>query len=88
MIKNILLLAIFSFNITFVVLVVNTYLSNELEKKINDKRKTVEIQIENNINGLPILVADTNDVIEFNYGFENINTKKKRSFWQLFKKND
>ena len=88
MIKNILLLAIFSFNITFVVLVVNTYLSNELEKKINDKRKTVEIQIENNINGLPILVADTNDVIEFNYGFENINKKKKRSFWQLFKKND
>ena len=80
MIKNILLLAIFSFNITFVVLVVNTYLSNELEKKINDKRKTVEIQIENNINGLPILVADTNDVIEFNYGFENINTKKKKKF--------
>jgi len=88
MIKNILSLTIFLFNITFFVLVVNTYFSNEIEKKINDKRKSAEMTIENNINGLPILVADTNDVIKFNYGFENINTKKKRSFWQLFKKND
>ena len=37
---------------------------------------------------LPILDNDTNNVIEFNTGFENENNKKKRSFWELFKKNE
>ena len=31
---------------------------------------------------------DTQDVIEFNSGYRNENNKKKRNFWNLFKKND
>ena len=45
-------------------------------------------KISSNIDGLPILVNDTNDVIEFNSGFRNNNSKIKRNFWNLFKKND
>ena len=33
------------------------------------------------------LINDTNNVIEFNSGFEKIN-KIERNFWKLFKKND
>jgi hypothetical protein len=51
-------------------------------------RKAISKIIENNISGLPVLINDTNNVIEFNSGFEDDNDKIKRSFWNLFKIND
>ena len=35
---------------------------------------------------LPVLLNDTNNVIEFNSGFKEKNNKIKRNFWKLFKK--
>jgi hypothetical protein len=37
---------------------------------------------------LPILKNDTNDIIEFNSGYNEDITKIKRNFWNLFKKDD
>ena len=88
MIKNIFSVLTFLFSISFFIIVVNTYLSNEEEKKINKNRKLILQKIENNMSELPILVNDTNNVIEFNSGFKEKNNKTKRNFWKLFKKND
>ena len=42
--------------------------------------------LKNKVQNLPILVNDTNNVIEFNDSFdEEINSNKKRSFWDLIK---
>ena len=77
MVKHILSVLIFLFCSYFFFFVGSYYLSSKHKKKIS-----------NNIDGLPILVNDTNDVIEFNSGFQNNNSKIKRNFWNLFKKND
>jgi len=88
MIKNILSVLIFLFSIIFFYFVTSTYFSMAQKKKITENRKTVIQKIENNISGLPILVTDTNNIIEFNSGFENENNKIKRNFWKLFKQHD
>jgi len=88
MIKNILSVFIFLFCMSFFYLVGNTYLSDKQEKKIKNNRNQILQKIKNNTNGLPILVNDTNDVIEFNTGYKNENSKIRRNFWKLFIKND
>ena len=88
MIKNIFSVFIFLFLATFFYFVFNTYTSVNKELQDKKKRKLITKKIENNFNKLPILVNDTNNVIEFNSGFENENTKIKRNFWKLFEKND
>ena len=45
-------------------------------------------EIRKNINKLPVLVNDTNNIIIFNLGFENKDNKIERNFWKLFKNND
>ena len=88
MIKNIFSVFILLFLATFFYFVFNTYFSMNKEIQNKTSRKSIIQTIENNFNRLPILVNDTNDVIEFNSGFENENTKIKRNFWKLFEKND
>jgi len=63
-------------------------MSDKNIKKINSNRTSVYKKIEENISNLPLLTNDTNDVIEFNSGYDNDNNKIKRNFWKLFKKND
>jgi hypothetical protein len=67
---------------------VSIYISDKNIKKINTNRANVYKKIEENISNLPLLTNDTNDVIEFNSGYDNDNNKIKRNFWKLFKKND
>jgi len=86
MIKNILSVLVFLFSILFLYFVVNTFFSDNQQTKINKNRKTIEKKIINNTKGLPILLNDTNKVIEFNSDFKNENKKKKRNFWRLFDK--
>ena len=88
MIKYILSVLVFLFSISFFFVVGNIYFSDKYKKKINLNRVNISEIIENNINGLPILMNDTNNVIEFNTGFNNENRKLERNFWKLFKKND
>ena len=72
---------LFTFN------VYNYYSSN---KNINIKefnRINIEKILEKKIINLPVLINDTNNVIKFNNSLENeINDNKKRSFWNLLRK--
>ena len=88
MIKNILSVLIFLFTVTFFLLVLNIYFSENQKNKIFKNRESILQKIQININGLSILPNDTNNVINFNSGFESQQNKKERNFWKLFKKND
>ena len=88
MIKNILSVLIFLFTISFLFLVTNTYFSNNQQIMIKKNREKILQTIQNKINGLPILVNDTENVIEYNSGFEEDKNNIKRNFWKLFKIND
>jgi hypothetical protein len=88
MIKNIFSVLIFLFSVLFFFLVADTYFADYQKKKILKKREEVSQNINENIDGLPILVNDTNDVIIFNSGFENNDKTIERNFWKLFKNND
>ena len=88
MTKNIFSVFVFLFCITFFFTVLNTYVSDNQKKKIINSRQTISKKIENNTEGLPVLINNTDDVIEFNSGLESKNNKIKRNFWNLFKKND
>jgi len=88
MIKNFFSVLIFLLIFLFMFFIFSTYISEENRKEINLNRKNIYSIIENNLTTLPLLKNDTQDVIEFNSGFENDNKKIKRNFWNLFKKND
>ena len=76
------------FIIFFSLIIGKIYFSEQQKKKININRETISKKIKENINNLPLLINDTNNVIEFNSGFTNKNNKKERNFWKLFKIND
>ena len=88
MLKKILNLIIFFFIIFFFFLVINEYLSDKNKKLINKNRLDIENIINKNITNLPRLQNDTNNVIEFNNGYNDSDNKIKRNFWDLLKKND
>jgi hypothetical protein len=88
MIKNTISVLIGLFSIFFLFFVVKIYFSENLKHEIKKNRIAAKQTIQNNIDNLPVLSNDTNDVIEFNSGFENKNIKTKRNFWKLFKIND
>ena len=77
-----LIIFIFFFNIT------KYYSSEEGNLKTkNYNRSNIDQILKNKIKHLPILASDTNNVIEFNNSFEEqINGEKKRSFWELIKR--
>jgi len=88
MIKNFFSVILFLFTFFFIFFVISTYVSEKNQKKINLNRQNVHLKIEESLINLPFLKNDTQDVIEFNSGYNNNINKKKRSFWKLFKKND
>ena len=52
-------------------------------------RVNVDEILNKKIKDLPILINDTNNVIEFNDSFEEeLDKNKKRSFWDLLKPNE
>ena len=88
MIKNFVSILIFLFIFLFIFFIISTYVSESHKKKINFNRKNIYSKIEDNLSSLPFLKNDTQDVIEFNSGYNNERNKIKRNFWDLFKKND
>tara|TARA_B100001057_G_scaffold497871_1_gene603218 strand:+ start:1775 stop:2035 length:261 start_codon:yes stop_codon:yes gene_type:complete len=72
--------------LSFFIIVFNYYFSDQNVNLVKNKRNSLESETLVNHSELPVLFSDTNNVIEFNSGFEN--TKKqnyKRNFWELFK---
>ena len=88
MIKNILSVLIFLFSVFFIYFVGSSYFSDNQKIKVKKKRDAIISNLKNNSNELPFLINDTDNIVNFNTGFENKNNVTKRSFWKLFKKND
>lgn len=85
MIKQIFLLGKISAILLFFYFVINEYISEENKKLINTNRSNLNETLIQNKENLITLKNDTDDVIEFNSGFDLKNTNKpKRNFWQLF----
>ena len=64
----------------------NYYISDKNINAVKNNRENLESKILESTSTLPLLTNDTNDVIEFNSGFDNSNKRNfKRSFWELFK---
>ena len=86
MLNNIFKLLVLITVFSFYIVVFNYYFSEKNINKIKNKRNNLETQIVENVSELPVLLNDTNDIINFNSGFDDHKKHNfKRSFWELFK---
>ena len=84
--KNIINILLIFIIIFFIFLIIKYYLSDQNIKNMNINRNNTESLLKKKTDNLPILLNNTNNVIEFNSGFDDTNKNKlKRSFWDLFK---
>ena len=83
-ILNFLMFIIF---LIFIIFTLNYYSSNKNIDTKNFNRLNIDQIISDKTSNLPVLPNDTDNVIEFNNSLENndINKRKKRSFWDLIK---
>ena len=73
--------------IIFILSIYNYYSSNKNVDTKNYNRKNIDQILKEKIIDLPVLKNDTNNVIEFNNSLKDgIEENKKRSFWDLLKK--
>ena len=73
--------------IVFIFSISNYYFSKKNINSKNFNRSNINQILKEKITDLPILLNDTDDVIEFNNSIESeTDIKKKRSFWDLIKK--
>tara|TARA_B100002051_G_scaffold239744_1_gene243213 strand:+ start:291 stop:554 length:264 start_codon:yes stop_codon:yes gene_type:complete len=73
--------------IIFIINIYNYYSSNKNIDAKNYNRKNIDQILKEKIIDLPVLKNDTNNVIEFNNSLnDGIEENKKRSFWDLLKK--
>ena len=73
--------------IIFILSIYNYYSSNKNVDAKNYNRKNIDRILKEKIFDLPVLKNDTNNVIEFNNSLkDDIEENKKRSFWDLLKK--
>ena len=74
------------FILIFIFVIFKYYLSSKNIDVKNYNRLNIDQILKDKIKDLPILVNDTNNVIEFNDSLNSeINDEKKRSFWNLLK---
>ena len=86
MMNNIVRLVSVLIVFSFFIFSFNYYISDKNINTVKNNRENLESKILESSSALPLLPNDTNDVIEFNSGFENSNKQNfKRSFWELFK---
>ena len=80
-------------NILFIILILfflistyKYYISNKNLKAKDFNRNNIDQIISEKIDNLPVLINDTNNVIEFNNSLsDKITNEKPRSFWNLLK---
>ena len=86
MMNKIVRFVVFIIVLSFFVFSFNYYISDRNINTVKNNRENLESKILESTSTLPLLTNDTNDVIEFNSGFDNSNKRNfKRSFWELFK---
>tara|TARA_B100002019_G_C20861976_1_gene399757 strand:- start:136 stop:399 length:264 start_codon:yes stop_codon:yes gene_type:complete len=73
--------------IFFIFKVFSFYSSNKNISFKNYNRSNIDLILKEKIKDLPSLANDTNNIIEFNDSFdEEVDSDKKRSFWELLNK--
>ena len=73
--------------IFFIFKVFSFYSSNKNISFKNYNRSNIDLILQEKIKDLPSLANDTSNIIEFNDSFdEEVNSDKKRSFWELLNK--
>ena len=73
--------------IFFIFKVFSFYSSNKNISFKNYNRSNIDLILKEKIKDLPSLANDTSNIIEFNDSFdEEVNSEKKRSFWELLNK--
>ena len=82
-----------AFNIILVILltiffykVFSFYNSLNNKNLITKNRENIDNLIESKIKDIPFFKNDTNDVIEFNSGYNQNDDENNKRFWNLFKK--
>ena len=71
----------------FILSIFKYYSSNKNLDTKNFNRSNIDQILKSKINNLPILLNDTDNVIEFNNSLKDgIEENKRRSFWDLLKK--
>ena len=86
MLKNIFNLFLIFCSILFFIFIYKYYFSIQNITNVTNNRTNIETNLKDKSVNLPILKNDTNNVIEFNSGFnEEINETKPRNFWNLLK---
>ena len=84
---KILNIIMFLLIIIFIFSIYDYYSSNKNIDAKNYNRKNIDQILKEKIIDLPVLKNDTNNVIEFNNSLKDgIEENKKRSFWDLIKK--
>ena len=85
MLKEIKYFIYISFTFLFIFFVLKYYLSEKYEKKYFKKMINFEKNLELDLSKLPVLLNNTNNIIEYK-NLTNDSTKtKNRSFWNLIK---
>ena len=85
MIKNFFNIFCLIFTIIFFYFVISEYLSGKNIKLINQNRDNINDLITGQSKDLKFFKNDTNNIIEYNSGYNNENKKPLRNFWKLFK---
>ena len=84
--KNFFKFILLLFIILFFYTVINFYFSNENYETLKENRTRDNEVFEKYLSNLPLIKNDTDNVIEYNSGYEeNNNENNKRRFWELFK---
>ncbi len=84
--KNFFKFILLLFIILFFYTVINFYFSNENYEILKENRTRDNEVFEKYLSNLPLIKNDTDNVIEYNSGYEeNNNENSKRRFWELFK---
>lgn len=88
MIKNILKLITILLFFIFLYFIVQQYFSDANINKTNNNRKNIINNLIIQKDNIVTLKNDTNNIIEYNSGYNNDINKPKRKFWNLIRKND
>ena len=88
MIKNILKSITILLFFIFLYFIVQQYFSDANINKTNNNRKNIINNLIIQKDNIVTLKNDTDNIIEYNSGYNNDINKPKRKFWNLIRKND
>ena len=83
-IKNIFFLILF---LSFIVFTTFFYFSDINIRETNKNRAYYSTKTNVNLDNLPLLKSDTNDIVEYKNDIEIYKKKKRYKFWDLIKNN-